>query len=402
MSLHVHPKRVKDAKYWRFKYRYGGKERLLALGVYPATSLKQARENLEDAKRALREGKDPCALRKAAKSERKIAAANSFEAVARAHVAARAGKWSRGHAVTFLHRLEKDLFPAFGTRPISEIKPPEVLAALRKIEARGSYDMAHRALQICGPIFLYGIASGVCEREPSRGLKDALTPHTKRNMARVSKEEVPRLLAAIDAYEVEQGGSALTRLALQLMALTFVRTNEPIEAQWTEFDFERATWTVPVARRKLTRKRKEDPHTKPHIVSLSRQAIAVLTELKAISGEGRFLFPGRNGGKAMSNNTMLFALRNMGYKGRMTGHGFRGVASTILNEARHPNGARMFDKDAIERQLSHEEKDRTCGAYDHSEHLTERAAMMQWWGDHLDTLRGANIVPFAPASARKA
>lgn len=381
------------AKYWRLKYRVAGREKLLALGVYPAVSLKAARERRDDARASIREGKDPSAERKAGKRAERIAAANSFEAVAREYVAKQSPIWTAGHVKDILRPLEKDVFAEIGARPIAGIEPPDILDALRKIEARGAHDMAHRALQICGAVFRYGVASGRCKSDPSRDLKGALAPHVKRHMARLGKDGIPELLAKIDAYDRDHDGDALTRLALQLMALTFLRTNELIGARWTEFDFEAATWTVPAIRMKLKKAQKTGPDAKPHAVPLSRQVLGVLAEIKAISGENRFVFPGRDGAKPISNNTMLFALYRMGYKGRMTGHGFRGVASTILNEARGVDGKRLFHEDVIERQLAHCEKDKARGAYNGAEHIDERRAMMQWWGDHLDRLRGGDVVP---------
>lgn len=375
------------AKYWRFKYRLAGREKLISLGVYPAVSLKQARKRRDEARALIRDRKDPSAERKAQKRAAKIAAANSFEAVAREYVANQSERWTAGHVKDVVRPLEKDVFPEIGARPIREIEPPELLDVLRNIEARGARDMAHRALQICGAIFRYGVASGRCKSDPSRDLKGALAPHVKRHMARLRQEELPELLAKIDAYDREHGGDAVTRLALQLMAGTFLRTNELIGAQWTEIDFAKATWTVPASRMKLKKAQKTGPNARPHIVPLSGQVLAVLAETKALSGGSRFVFPGRNWAKPVSNNTMLYALYRMGYKGRMTGHGFRGVASTILNGAKKPDGTRLFHEDVIERQLAHCEKDKVRGAYNDAEHREERTAMMQWWGDRLDGLR---------------
>jgi len=309
------------SKSWTFRYRFDGNERGLSFGAYPAVSLAAARERREEARRLIREGRDPSAERKAGKRAERIAAANSFEAVACEYVAKQAHTWMPRHEAAVIRRFEKDLFPAIGARPIAEIEPPVILDALRKIEARGSLDTARRALRMCGPVFRHGVATSRCETGPSRDLKGALAPHVKRHMARLGKDGIPGLLARIDAYDREHDGDALTRLALRLMCLTFLRTSELIGARWTEFDFDAATWLVPAIRMKLKKAQKTGPNAKPHLVPLSRQALDVLAEIKTISGEGRFVFPGRNWGKPISNNTMLFALYRMGYKGRMTGHG---------------------------------------------------------------------------------
>lgn len=237
---------------------------------------------------------------------------------------------------------------------------PELLEVVRPIEERGAHDLAHRVLQVCGQVFRYGIATGRCSRDIARDPRGALTPHQKKHQAAVTPEELPKLLSAIDGYE--SIGDRQTRLALQLLSLTFVRTNELIGARWPEFDLDQGIWVVPAARMKMKTE---------HVVPLSRQAIAILEELKALGGGSRFVFPGRNRDKPISNDTMLFALYRLGYKGKMTGHGFRAVASTMLNEQG------KYRADVIERQLAHCERNDVRGAYNRAEYLPERTKMMQ-------------------------
>ena len=363
-------------KWWRFRYTYLGKEKLLSLGTYPDTSLAKAREKRDEARKLLADGVDPSQSRKADERAKRLSAANSFEAVAKEWHSRQAHTWAKKHGADVLARLEGNIFPDLGHRPIAEIEPPELLDTVRKIEARGAHDLAHRVLAICGQVFRYGVATGRCKRDPTGDLRGALTPHKPKHQAAVKPEELPELLRKIDAYDKE-AGDTLTRLALQLMAATFVRTNELIGAKWEEFDFKAKVWAIPAERMKMRTE---------HIVPLSHQALAILDELRPLSGRSAFLFPGRNKDKPISNNTMLFALYRMGYKGRMTGHGFRAVASTVLNES-------GFRSDVIERQLAHCERDEVRSAYNRAEYLPERRKMMQWWGGYLEGIKaGAEVV----------
>ncbi len=365
-------------KWWRLRYKFNDKEKLLSLGTYPDVSLKTARERRDEARRLLAEEIDPGEHRKVAKARQAAEAVNSFETVAREWYGKQLHTWVESHARDVLRRLEGNIFPALGVRPIAEIEAPELLATVRKIEARGAHDLAHRVLAVCGQVFRYGIATGRCKRDIAADLRGALTPHRKKHQAAVRQEELPELLRKIDAYDKE-AGDTLTRLALQLMALTFVRTSELIGARWTEFDLVAAVWSIPAERVKMKTE---------HLVPLSPQALALLEELRPLSGQSAYLFPGRNRDKPISNNTMLFALYRMGYKGRMTGHGFRAVASTILNES-------GFRPDVIERQLAHCERDEVRGAYNRAEYLPERRKLMQWWGAYLEGVKaGAEVVPF--------
>ena len=375
-------------KYWRLRYKFAGSEKSLSLGVYPEISLKQARNRRNDERRRLDNNLDPSAERKAHKLRAKVASANSFEAVALEWYGKQMHTWVLSHAKDVKRRLESNAFPSIGKRPISEIEAPELLEAMRPIEKRGAHDLAHRILQVCGQVFRYGIATGRCQRDISRDLRGALTPHEKQHQAAVRPEELPELFRAIAGYG--DLGDKQTRLALELMTLTFIRTQELICAEWTEFDFDAGIWIVPAERMKLRRSKKSNANN-AHVVPLSKQALAILEQLREINGGSRFVFPGRNRDKPISNNTMLFALYRLGYKGKMTGHGFRTVASTNLNEM-------GFRADVIERQLSHTEKDDVRGAYNRAEYLPERKKMMQKWADHVDALRdGARVIPFKAA-----
>ncbi|OIP16888.1 MAG: integrase [Betaproteobacteria bacterium CG2_30_59_46] len=363
-------------KYWRMRYWQAGKEKSLSIGVYPKISLSDARKKREELRKQLEADLDPSAERKAANLRKKLSAENSFEAVALEWYNKQLHTWVPHHADDVKRRLESNIFPALGKRPLDQIEAPELLQAIRKIEARGSYDLAHRVLQVCGQVFRYGIATGRCTRNLSTDLRGALTPHVKQHQAAVRSEELPDLLRAIAKYD--EIGDKQTRLALQLLAQTFVRTNELIGAEWVEFDLDNALWIIPAGRMKMKTE---------HVVPLTRQALAMLAELKEISGGSRFVFPGRNRDKPISNNTMLFALYRLGYKGKMTGHGFRAVASTILNET-------GFNPDVIERQLAHCERNEIRGAYNRAEYLPERKRMMQHWADYLDSIEaGAKVIP---------
>ena len=363
-------------RWWRFAYRFKGKRELISLGVAKDVPLAEARQRRDEARKLLASGVDPSAKRQADKREAEGRAANSFEAVAREWYARQAHAWVETHASDVLRRLEANLFPQIGTTPIAELTAPILLAAVRRIEQRGAYDLAHRVLQVAGQVLRYGIATGRCERDLSRDLRGALTPHKGRNQAAVTPDKLPALLRAIDGYG--ELGDRMTALALRLLALTFVRTGELIGATWDEIDLDGAAWIIPAARMKMKTE---------HVVPLSRQAAAVLRELQALGGGSRYVFPGRNPDKPISNNTMLFALHRLGYKGKMTGHGFRAVASTILNE-------RGFRADVIERQLAHRERNDIRGAYKRAEYLSERRKMMEAWANMVDALaQGARVIP---------
>ena len=364
-------------KYWRWKYRHGGKEKRLALGVYPDVSLAQAREARDDARKLLKDGTDPGQLRREAKAASAFDQANTFEAVARLwwdHW--RDGKSPR-HADYAIKRLEADAFPLLGSRPIASLTAKDLTRMAKAVQERGAIDLAHRVLQMAGQVMRYAVAHDLIERNPATDVKpsDTLKSRRKANYARLGEKELPELLRKIEAYQ----GGPYTRLAMQLMALTFVRTSELIAARWAEFDLQAAEWRIPPERMKMKT---------PHIVPLSPQAVEVLKVLHTLSGGRVLLFPGeRDHDKPMSNNTILKALERMGYKGRMTGHGFRGMASTILHE-------QGYEHHHIELQLAHKERNEVSAAYNHALYLKERRVMMCEWANHLDKLRrGADVVP---------
>ena len=357
------------AKYWRLRYKADGKEKSQALGVYPHVSLKGAREKRDVARKQIAAGVDPSAERKAIKQAAKVAAVSSFEAVAREWFEKNSGGWSERHRYNVQRRLDLDLFPALGSRPIAAMDAPEVLEVIRKIEARGSHDLAGRVLQIAGQVFLYGIAAGRCKYNLAHGLSKAITKPVREHQKAVRPDELPALLKAIATYD--DTGDTQTRIALQLLAHTFTRTSELIEAEWSEFNFDTAQWTIPAERMKMGEEL---------IVPLSRQSLSLLRQQRAIAGHSRFVFPGRNPSVTMSNNTMLFALYRLGYKAKMSGHGFRTVASTVLNESG------LWSSDAIELQLAHAERNAIRAAYNRAQRIEERTRMMLWWSEHLDSL----------------
>jgi integrase len=370
-------------KWWRLKYRFAGKEKRLSLGVYPHIALKQARERRDDAKRLLANGIDPSEQRKATREAITERAANSFEAVAREWFAAFSAKWVKGHSDKILRRLEHNVFPHVGDRPIAEITSKEMLGVLRKVESRGAIETAHRTKQNCSQVFRYAVATGRAERDPTVELKGALTPPRERyHPAIIDPKGIGALLRAIDGYD----GSLVTKCGLRLAPLTFVRPGELRRAEWTEINLDKAEWRIPAERMKMREQ---------HIVPLSSQAVAVLKELQPLTGRNRYVFPGaRTNGRPMSENTVNAALRRLGYsKDQMTGHGFRSIASTHLNE-------QGWHRDAIERQLAHAERDDVRAAYNFAEHLPERRRMMQAWADYLDGLKaGAKVTAFKRAAA---
>jgi integrase len=379
MYLLVNPA---GSKLWRWKYRVLGKEKVMSLGAYPDVSLAQAREEVDKARKILAAGDDPMAIRKADKVATRTAAENSFETVARMWWAHWKPARSEQHAVQVMRRFEANVFPHIGVRPVSEIQAPELVTMLKAIEARGVNDLAKRALQTSSQVFRYAIAHGQATRNPATDIKpsDVLASRQKQNLARIDGKELPGLLRHIDAYQ----GAAITRLAMTLMAMTFVRTTELIGARWAEFDLEAARWDIPAERMKMKT---------PHIVPLSAQAVNLLKTLQLITGHSVMLFPGeRDHEKSMSSNTILKALDRMGYKGRMTGHGFRGVASTLLYEM-------GFDHAHIELQLAHQERDEVSAAYNHATYLKKRTKMMQDWANYLDSCTTGKVLAFQRAAA---
>ncbi len=352
-------------KYWRLKYFFGGKEKLLALGVYPDVNLAEARERRAQARKVLAAGNDPGETKKEAKRLAILKNANSFEVVAREWLEKRRHEWASITADVAQGRLKAYILPKLGPRPIADITAPEVLAMLRAVEDKGTLETARRVMNISGQIFMYAIATGRAERNPVPDLRGALKTPVVRHRSFLKESELPPYLRKLEAYD----GSMQTRLALRFLLFTFVRTNELRAAQWTEIDWDKAEWRIPAERMKMK---------ELHIVPLSRQTIAVLRELEKQSGNRQYVFPNEHRPATfMSENTMLYALYRMGYHSRATGHGFRSTASTILNE-------HGFRADVIERQLAHSERNNVRAAYNHAQYLLERRQMMQWWADYLD------------------
>ena len=379
MYLLVNPN---GSKLWRWKYRVLGKEKVMALGAYPDTSIAEAREALATARKLLAGGADPMAQRKAEKVATLAASENSFETVALRWWEQWKGVKSPRHADDVLRRLRADVFPAIGFKPVSEVLAPDLVAMVKDISKRGALDIAKRALQTSGQVFRYALAHGLAHRNPAIDIKpsDVIAPRKATNYARIATKELPELMRRIEGYQ----GAAVTRLAMKLMALTFVRTSELVGAHWAEFDLKAGRWDIPASRMKMKT---------PHIVPLSSQAVNVLKVLQHVSGSGALLFPGeRDHEKSMSNNTILGALERMGYKGRMTGHGFRGVASTLLHEM-------GFNHAHIELQLAHQERDEVSAAYNYATYLHERSKMMQHWADYLDNCITGKVLSFKRKTA---
>lgn len=358
-------------KWWRLKYRFGGKEKRLSLGTYPDTGLADARGKRDDARKLLAAGVDPGEHRKAERAAGDDRAANSFEVVGREWHAKQAPSWVKDHGDRIMLRLENDIFPWLGKRPVAEVKAKELLATVNRIADRGAVESAHRALQNCGQVFRYAIATGRADRNPAADLRGALPPTKQTHLAAITDpDKVGGLLRAMDAYT----GSLVTKCALRFAPLVFVRPGELRQAEWAEIDLDKAEWNIPASKMKMR---------EPHLVPLSDQAVAILRELHALTGNSRYAFPGaRSHKRPMSNNAILAALRRMGFdKDEMSGHGFRAMARTILDETL------QFRPDYIEHQLAHAVRDPNGRAYNRTAHLAERKKMMQAWADYLDMLR---------------
>jgi integrase len=376
MFLLVNPN---GSKYFRYNYRFGGKRKTLALGTYPVTSLKEAREKRDTAKKQIDGGIDPSENKKAVKQARADSMANSFEVIAREWYERNMIDKSEHHQKRAMSLFQRDIFPYLGSKPIADIKATELLAALRRIEARNAIETAHRALQICGQVFRFAIATGRTERDITPDLRGSLTQAKAGHFSAVTEpKDAAELLRAIDGYT----GSFVVKSALQLAPLVFVRPGELRQAEWQHIDIDAKEW------RYLATKTKT-----PHIVPLSKQTIEILTSLHPLTGNGRFVFPSArtpNGSRALSDVALLAALRRMGIgKDEMTVHGFRALARTILDEVLG------FRPDFIEHQLAHAVRDPNGRAYNRTAHLPERHKMMQQWADYLDGLKaGAQVIPF--------
>ena len=368
------------AKYWRVKYRFAGKEKTLALGVYPEVSLAEARDKLDKARRLLRDDVDPGLAKKLKRLHQYEEEANSFEAIAREWFETKMTDRSERHRTRTIAALEKDLFPQIGNRPISQINAPELLMALRKIENRGAIETAHRAKQTAGQIFRYAIVTGRAERDPSADLKGALKNPVKTHLAAITESrEVGKLMLAIEGFR----GTPVVKAALQLSPLLFCRPGELRHMEWQEINWEEERWEIPADKMKMKQ---------PHIVPLSTQSLGLLNELQRLTGRGRYVFPSARGAsRPLSENGVRTALRTMGYDNEtMTPHGFRAMARTILDEVLN------YRVDYIEHQLAHAVKDANGRAYNRTSHIKERTNMMQGWADYLETLReeaaGGNVV----------
>lgn len=363
-------------KWWRFRYRFEGKEKLISLGTYPEIGLAKARERRDVARSQVAGGVDPSQARKAEKAS-KSSGKNTFETIAREWHRKFLPTWSPDHAKEIIRKLESNVFPWMGSRPIIEIKAPDLLMVLRRIESRGALDSAHRVKATCGQIFRYAVATGRAERDPVGDLRGALPPAKSKHLAAITNpQKVGGLLRAIDSYE----GSFVTQCALKLAPLLFVRPGELRKMEWSEIDIESAEWSIPAEKMKSGR---------PHLVPLARQAVEILKELRPLTGNGQYVFPSiRNPRRPISNNTVLAALRRMGFeKDEMSGHGFRAMARTILDEVL------QVRPDYIEHQLAHTVRDPLGRAYNRTKHLEERRRMMQTWADYLDGLRaGAKVI----------
>ncbi len=363
-------------KWWRLKYRFDGKEKRLSLGVYPDVNLKDARNRRDAARKLLADGIDPSENRKAQKAAKQDRAANSFEVVAREWYAKQAPTWAPSHGDKIIRRLERDVFPWLGARPIADVLARDLLPVLRRIESRGAPETARRALSNCGQVFRYAVATGRAERDPSGDLRGALTPAKSKHFAAITEpKQAAELLRTLDGYQ----GTLTVTCALRLAPLVFVRPGELRKAEWAHIDLDAAEWRYTVSKTKTA-----------HIVPLATQAVTILREIHALTGAGRYVFPSARGnGRPMSENAVLVALRRLEVgKDEMSGHGFRAMARTILDEVL---GVRP---DLIEHQLAHAVRDPNGRAYNRTAHLAERKKMMQQWADYLDKLKaGADVIP---------
>lgn len=362
-------------RYWRLKYRHGGREKRLAFGVYPEVSLKAARERRTEARAMIERGADPMAVKRAADAQAEKEAAATFETVAREWLGHQAERWQPGTLAMIRTSLEAQVFPAIGARPMAQLRPREVAAIVKGIEARGAGETAGRVLQRIRAVFRYAVVHERLDTNPMLDLKPAelLKPRQPKHRAAIADKDLPAFLAALEAYE----GDPTTKAALRLLMLTAVRPGELRGARWDEFDAEAATWRVPAERMKMKRE---------HLVPLSRQAMEIVEAQRRISGGGALVFPSPfYPGKLLSENTLNSALARMGYKGEHSAHGFRALFSTVANECGH-------NPDAIERQLAHAERNEVRAAYHRAHYLKDRAELLQWWADYLDGRKCGKVV----------
>lgn len=362
------------SRYWRLKYRVAGKEKLLALGVYPDVSLADARAKRDEAKRTLAAGGDPGEVKQTEKQAKILAVSNSFEALAIEWHEHKRPNWSQGYASDILEYLQKDVFPFIGKRAIAEIKAAEMLLVLRKMEQRGVLDKLKKTRQACRQIFTYAVITGRAEHNPVTDLAGALKAPKQKHFPHLFTEQIGGFLRALSEYT----GSKVTQNATRLLMLTGTRTIELRAAEWAEFDLEKGIWQIPAERMKMRR---------PHVVPLSIQAKSLLEEIRQLTGRGRYVFPGRNdAGKTMSEASINQVIKRIGYDGKATGHGFRHTMSTILHE-------QGYNTAWIETQLAHADKNSIRGTYNHAQYLDGRREMLQWYADYMDALeKGENVV----------
>ncbi|ENC3800351.1 tyrosine-type recombinase/integrase, partial [Escherichia coli] len=359
------------SKSWRFRYRYAGKPKMISLGVYPTITLAEARARRDEARKIVAEGKNPSEVRKEQKLALRIQSENAFEKIAREWHQMKSAKWSAGYASDIIEAFQNDIFPYVGTRPVGEIKPLELLNVLRKIEKRGALEKMRKVRQRCSEVFRYAIATGRAEFNPAADLSSALEVHKSNHFPFLKSDEIPDFLRALDSY----AGSRLVQIATKLLMVTGVRTIELRAALWQEFDLDNAIWEIPAERMKMRR---------PHLVPLSTQVLGFLNELKSMTGNYRYVFPGRNDpNKPMSEASVNQLIKRIGYAGKLTGHGFRHTLSTIL----HENG---FNTAWIEMQLAHVDKNTIRGVYNHAQYIEDRKKMMQWYSDFIINLNGEN------------
>ncbi|EIX9179796.1 TPA: tyrosine-type recombinase/integrase [Klebsiella pneumoniae] len=360
------------SRYWRMKYRFNGKEKRLAFGVYPAVSLAQARALRDEAKKKLAEGIDPSFAKKEEKLVRDVRLHNTFQAVALEWHGTKVSRWSEGYASDIIEAFNKDIFPYIGQQPVNEIKPLVLLNVLRRMESRGATEKAKKVRQRCSEVFRYAIVTGRAEYNPAADLTSAMSGHESKHYPFLTVEELPDFFKALSGYT----GSPLIVLAARLLILTGVRTGELRGAFWSEFDLEKAVWEIPAAERMKMKR--------PHLVPLSTQALEIVQQLKVMSGQYPLVFPGRNDPrKTMSEASINQVFKRIGYTGKVTGHGFRHTMSTILHEE-------GFNTAWIETQLAHVDKNAIRGTYNHALYLEGRKEMMQWYGDYVDSCESNN------------
>ncbi|MFJ5384114.1 tyrosine-type recombinase/integrase [Pectobacterium sp. CHL-2024] len=379
MHLMVHPN---GSKYWRLQYRFDGKQKTLALGVYPEITLSEARQRRDEAKRQIATGTDPSEQKKVDKQLRQTLVDNTFKAIALEWHEYKRPNWSKGYAEDLMEAFENDIFPDIGKRPVAEIKPLEMLTSLRKLEKRGVLDKLRKIRQACNQVFRYAIVTGRAENNPASELASALPPPKATHYPHLLPDELPDFLRALLTYS----GSKITQLATRILMLTGVRTIELRQAEWKEFDFEKGLWEVPKERMKMRR---------PHLVPLSDQVIDALQQLRAVTGRYNLVFPGRNDiTKPMSEASINQVLKRIGYHGKATGHGFRHTMSTILHE-------QGYNTAWIELQLAHVDKNTIRGTYNHAQYLEQRRGMLQWYGDFVDGLEHDDVKKVVVMGKRK-